>query len=110
MYMKPIVEMDIIKIIGKFSPNKSAGHDNIGNYIIKNVSKEIVTPLTNIFNLSLSTGIVPDKLKIAKVVPIYKKADKDIFSNYRPVSLLPCFSKILERLVFDKCVEYINNN
>ena len=65
-------------------------------------------PLTRIFNLSVSTGIVPDKLKIAKVIPIYKKDDAEKFSNYRPVSLLPCFSKILERLVFNRCVEYID--
>ena len=67
MYMKPIVEMDITKIIEKFSPNKSAGDDNIGNFIIKRVGKEIVKPLTQIFNLSISTGSVPEKLKIAKV-------------------------------------------
>ena len=108
MYMKPIVEMDITKIIEKFSPNKSAGDDNIGNFIIKRVAKEIVKPLTQIFNLSISTGSVPEKLKIAKVIPIYKKQDAEIFSNYRPVSLLPCFSKILERLVFDQCINYIN--
>ena len=108
MYMKPIVEMDITKIIEKFNQNKSAGNDDIGNYIIKRVAKEIVKPLTLIFNLSISTGIVPNKLKIAKVIPIYKKQDAEIFSNYRPVSLLPCFSKILERLVFDKCIDYIN--
>ena len=47
-------------------------------------------------------------LKIAKVVPIFKKDDAEKFSNYRPVSLLPCFSKILERLVFNKCVQYID--
>ena len=100
MHMKPIVASDIIKIIDKFNPNKSAGHDNVGNYIIKKVGKEIVKPLTNIFILSLSTGVVPDKLKTVKVIPIYKKADSGMFSNYRPVSLLSCFSKILERLVF----------
>ena len=109
MHMKPIVTSDIIKIIDKFNPNKSAGHDNVGNYTIKKVGKEIVKPLTNIFNLSLSTGVVPDKLKTAKVIPIYKKADFAMFSNYRPVSLLSCFSKILERLVFDRCVNFINN-
>ena len=109
MYMKPIVASDIIKIIDKFNPNKSAGHDNVGNYIIKKVGKEIVKPLTNIFNLSLSTGVVPDKLKTAKVIPIYKKSDSGMFSNYRPVSLLSCFSKILERFVFDRCVNFINN-
>ena len=110
MYMKPIVELDILKIVSKFNANKSAGHDNIGNFIIKKVQSEIVKPLTSILNLSLSTGIVPDKLKIAKVIPIYKKSNVDVFSNYRPVSLLPCFSKILERLVFDRCTDYIDAN
>ena len=58
----------------------------------------------------MSTGIFPDKLKTAKVIPIYKKANSEIFSNYRPVSLLPCFSKILERLVFNRCVDFINTH
>jgi len=97
MYFKPIVEKEIVKIIGKFNPNKSAGHDNIGNYIIKNVAPEIAKPLAMIFNLSISTGIVPENLKKAKVIPIYKKEDSEVFSNYRPVSILPCFSKVLER-------------
>ena len=108
MYLKPIVEMDIIKIIDKFNSNKGAGNDNIGNFIIKRVANEIAKPLTMLFNLSITTGIVPEKLKIAKVIPIYKKDDAEKFSNYRPVSLLPCFSKILERLVFNRCVEYID--
>ena len=108
MYLKPIVEMDIIKIIDKFNANKGAGNDNIGNFIIKRVANEIAKPLTMLFNLSITTGIVPEKLKIAKVIPIYKKDDAEKFSNYRPVSLLPCFSKMLERLVFNRCVEYID--
>ena len=110
MYMKPIVEMDIVKIIEKFDQNKSAGNDNIGNFVIKRVCNEIVKPLSMIFNLSISTGIIPEKLKIAKVIPIYKKQDPEVLSNYRPVSLLPCFSKILERLVFDRSVDYINTH
>ena len=83
--MKPVIEQLIIKIIDKFNPNKSAGHDNIGNFVIKKVGSEIVKPLTRIFNLSLSTGVVPDKLKVVKVIPIFKKADASVFSNYRPV-------------------------
>ncbi len=110
MYLKPIVEMDIIKIIEKFNPNKSPGHDNIGNFILKKVGSEVAKPLTMIFNLSLSTGIVPEKLKTAKVIPIFKKDDPEVFSNYRPVSLLPCLSKILERLVFDRCVHYMDSH
>jgi hypothetical protein len=73
------------------------------------VAKEIIQPLTMIFNLSFTTGVVPDKLKIAKVIPIYKKDDAEHFSNYRPVSVLPCFSKILERLVFNRCIKYIDH-
>ena len=110
MFMKPIVESDIMKIIDKFKQNKSAGHDDIGNFIIKKVGRDIIKPITSIFNLSLSTGVVPHKLKVAKVIPIYKKADPEVFSNYRPVSLLSCFSKIMERLVFDRCVDYINKH
>ena len=110
MYMAPIVESDVLKIIQKFDPSKSAGYDNVGNHIIKKVCNEIVEPLTNVFNLSISTGIVPEKLKIAKVIPIHKKSNADVFSNYRPISLLPCFSKILERLIFDRCIDYIDAN
>ena len=54
--------------------------------------------------------MVSEQLKLAKVIPIYKKEDPEIFSNYRPVSVLPCFSKILERLVFNRCTDYINKN
>ena len=108
--MRPIVEDEILKIINKFDKNKSAGHDGIGNLIVKEVAKEFLYPLTAIFNRSLSTGKVPDSLKIAKVIPIHKKDDKEIFSNYRPVSVLPCFSKILERLIFNRCIEFIENN
>ena len=108
MYMKPIVELEILNIVDQLKPNKSAGHDKISNFIIKKVSNEIVKPLTCIFNLSLSTGIVPENLKITTVIPICKKADGTAFSDYRPVSLLPCFSQILERFVFDRCADYIS--
>ena len=78
---------------------RSPGHDNIGNNIIKRIAKEISKPLAIVFNLSITTGKVPNQLKSAKVIPIYKKDDAEIYSNYRPVSVLPSFSKILERLI-----------
>ena len=108
MYMKPVVSEEIKKIICKFDPNKSAGHDDIGNYIIKRVANEISEPLTSIFNLSISTGEVPRNLKIAKVIPIHKKDNPELCSNYRPVSVLPAVSKILERLVFNRSASFIN--
>ena len=63
MYMKPIVEHDIVKIINKFNENKSAGHDKIGNFVIKKGDQLNRQTLTSKFNLSLSTGSVPDKTK-----------------------------------------------
>ena len=108
--MKPIIAEEIVKIISKFNQNKSPGHDGIGNLIVKNVAHIVSRSLADIFNLSLSTGSVPERLKIAKVIPIYKKENAEIFSNYRPVSVLPCFSKILERLVFNRCMDYIDKN
>ena len=73
IFWKPIIDDEIIKIIGKFDKNKSAGHDNIGNLIVKTVATEIARPLSAILNLSLTSGIFPNQLKKAKVIPIYKK-------------------------------------
>ena len=63
-----------------------------------------------LINLSLLNGIFPSKLKLAKVVPIYKKNEDTNISNYRPISLLPTFSKIFEKVVFSQMYEYLTEN
>ena len=78
--------------------------------MIKCIIKEISKPLCHIFNLSLSTGIFPDKLKIARVTPVFKSGDKCELSNYRPISVLPCFSKILEKIVYNRTVKFLDRN
>ena len=83
-----------MKIVNKLGTNKSPGHDGLKPDVVKKVAKEIAYPLMLIFNVSLSTGVVPDELKIAKVVPIYKKDNPELFGNYRPVSVLPCLSNV----------------
>ena len=60
----------------------------------------MIKPLTHIFNLSFQLGIVPLKLKIAKIIPVYKSGDKRLPINFRPISLLPTFSKIIEKLIY----------
>jgi hypothetical protein len=64
--------------------------------------------MTHIINRSLSSGIVPGKLKIAKVVPIYKSGSLNKFSNYRPISVLPFFSNIFERIVHNRLYSFIS--
>ena len=66
----------------------------------------ISAPLVDIINLSLLKGIFPDKLKIAKVIPVYKAEDPSLFVNYRPISLLPVFSKLFEKVMYDPLVEF----
>ena len=81
---------------------KSTGHDGINNLLIKNIIRQIANPLKHIFNLSLSTGSVPSNMKIAKVIPIFKKDDDKLINNYRPISLLTSLSKVLEKNCLQK--------
>ena len=78
--------------------------------IIKRSICSVSSPLTHIVNLSITHGIVPDDLKIALVIPIFKSGDKALFSNYRPISVLPCFSKFLERIIYNRIINYLNDS
>ena len=77
--------------------------------VIKRSIGSISSPLTHIINLSITHGIVPDELKIARLVPIFKPGDKALFSNYRPISVLSCFSKFLERIIYNRIINYLND-
>ncbi len=77
---------------------------------IKNIIECIAKPFTHICNQSLQTGICPEKMKIAKVNPIFKAGDKHQFSNYRPVFLLSQFSKILEKLFYLRMDDFITKH
>ena len=65
--------------------------------VVQGSIKLIYTPLTYIINLSLNSGAVPQEMKIARVIPLFKSGDKSLLTNYRPVSVLPVFSKFLEK-------------
>ena len=73
------------------------GIDGINTVILQGTYEHLLPHLTFFFNLCLKTAVFPDKLKIAIVIPIYKSGNKELFNNYRPISLLPLFSKILEK-------------
>ena len=95
-------EYDIMQVIQKLDPYKAHGQDNISNRMIKICGKSICIPLRKNFEESLRTGTFPLEWKKGNVVPIFNKGDKQIYKNYRPVSLLPIFGKILERLTFEE--------
>ena len=118
--MGAIVEEDFIftkvtpliltEIAGKLKGKNSAGADNISSKLLKIILPTIITPLCHLFNLSLQTGYIPDQLKIAKVIPVYKSSDKHMFTNYRPISLLSSFSKLLEKLIAKQIFAFLNKH
>ena len=74
--------------------------------VSKDIKQEIARPVSTLINKSLSNGIVPKSLKMAKVIQIYKAKDKEQLSNYRPISLLPTISKILDTIISDFIIFY----
>ena len=105
-----LTEQELKEAVASLKPNKSPGCDSIHVNVIKAIYEELKRPLFYIFDQSLKSGIFPDKLKIAKVFPIYKSGKKYVLSNYRPISVLPCFSKILERIMYNRLHNYLNEN
>ena len=105
-----ITKDSVMQIIDGLKPKSSTGVDNISNKLLKSAKTFIVSPLTIIINQMFQVGKFPDLLKISKVLPIYKKDDDSLFSNYRPISLLPSISKIFERAIMIQLTEYLENN
>ena len=90
--------------------DSSAGWDNFTSNVIKKSCLNIKFPLLHVINLSFSTGVFPIELKIARVIPLFKSGLSTLFSNYRPVSVLPAISKIFERLLYSRLLQFINDN
>lgn len=107
-FLKPVDENEIVKIVSKFKNKRSTDCDGLDMALIKSVVHEIVEPLKHICNLSFHTGTFPVRMKTAKVIPVFKNGDKQQFVNYRPISLLPQFSKILEKLFTERLNNFID--
>ena len=108
-YFDEISHDDVHKIIKSLKMKGSSGFDSVSNKLVKQLEDELVPPLTIILNDSLQSGIVPSKLKEAKVLPLFKSGDKQNFSNYRPISLLSVFSKVLEKAVYKQLYGYFED-
>jgi hypothetical protein len=107
--LKTVNPEEVLKVIKSLKNSKSTGTDNIDTWVIKLVASDILPALTHIINLSIMQSKFPTMWKHAKVVPLLKKGDRLTPQNYRPVALLPVFSKILERIVFNQLVKYLDD-
>ena len=79
-------------------------------FVVKDSIDLISEPLTHIINLSITSGIVTEKMKIARVIPSFKSGHHRSIPNYRPISVLSIFSKLLERAVYNRVINYINKS
>ena len=90
--------------------DKAPGFDKVHVNVVLSVYDEVKKPLFQISKNSLKNGIVPENTKIAKISPTFKSGKKELLTNYRPISVFPCFSKILERIMYNRLYEYLNQN
>ena len=108
--LKAVHPDQVLKIIKELKNSKSTGIDYIDTSTFKLIAGDILPVLTHIINLSLTQSQFPDPWKTAKIIPLLKKDNPLDPKNYRPVALLPIFSKVLERVVYVQIVDYLNAN
>ena len=104
----PIGLQDIREAFGKIKTSKGSGVDGISSFFLKLALPAIENSLALIFNLSIQTGVFPESWKTARLTPIFKDGEKAIKSHYRPISVLPVFSKLFEKLVSNQLYQYLS--
>ena len=106
MYMHKTNSNEIINLINKLDTKKASGHDEFSAKFLKLCKPYISEQLSEIFNHSITNGVFPDLLKIARVTPIFKKGDKHEISNYRPISVLSLINKLFEKIIHKRLYKY----
>ena len=110
MFFWPTDENELENISSDLKSNSSSGHDELLSNILSNSIKGFLKPLTHIINCSLNTAIVADNMKIAKITPVFKTDDKHDMNNYRLISILPYFFKILEKVVYKRTMDFVTKS
>ena len=108
--LSEVNEADVIDSLKELKPSKSCRIDGLTARLLKDCKLHIVSPLLNIFNLSIRRSFFPDTWKTSVVTPLYKDGKWDEANNYRPISLLSLMSKLLERIVHTQLYDYCSRN
>ena len=110
MFLQPTNKSEIEKIIKSLDSNKSSDIYGMSPKLLKILSPAISETLSNIFNKSFALGVLPDQMKLATITPIFKGGSKLDVSNYRPVSVLPIISKVLQKLMLTRLTKYLDKS
>ena len=104
-----VSENTTLTILKNTNVSKPAGLDSLSGRFLKDGAEVLAKPITDLCNLSITSGKIPDSRKIAKLKPIYKKGSLTEASNYRPISLLPLISKVIEKVIHDQTSTFLNS-
>ena len=107
---KAVKESDILIALKNLKQEKASGLDNFSSGLLKDAALVLTKPLTSIINLSLETGVAPRECKVTKVIPLYKSGSLAEIDNYRPISILPTLSKILEKIVHQQLMAHLERH
>lgn len=107
LFLDPINEMELGNIIKELKNSYSAGIDGITTNILKLSIEHNISPLVCLINRMFEEAVFPDVLKIAKIIPVFKKGNQEEIENYRPISLLSIISKIVERSIFNRIIRFL---
>ena len=109
MFFRPATPDQVRGLCRELDPSKGPGFDGVAPAMVRFISDPISVPLSRLINACIQAGYFPDFWKIARVVPIFKADDPTCFGNYRPVSVLPVFSKIFERIIQERLLSFLNS-
>jgi hypothetical protein len=109
IFFIPVTENEVVKVARSLKNKFATGSDDIPDYVIKQSIDYLKKPLTSIYNSSLEAGVFPE-LKIAKIIPVHKKGNTRDINNYRPIASLSVFSKLLEKLVYNRLIAFTERN
>lgn len=105
-----VSEKDVSNAIKRLKSSESRDIYSLSNTILKRIANAFLTPFTISINKCLMEGVFPDELKISRICPVYKKGPRNLAQSYRPISIIPTISKIIEIIVHDQLVTYLENN
>ena len=106
----PLTEDEFLEAFKSLKINKLPGFDEIDFNVIYQIYNHNKKPVIRIFGDSMKLRVFPEKLKLLNVTPVFKSGKNELGTNYRPISVLPCFSKILERIMYNRLYEYLTKN
>ena len=107
---KTVSVSDVMKLLISLPCDKATGPDGVPAKVIPSIAHIIASPLTHIINHSLAKGVIPRQWKLARVTPIFKGGDNNIFGNYRPISVISVIGKIMEKIAYGQIQKYLLEN